>query len=270
MAANKRQEFIEKWPLFTKCECKDFYPPDNISRKCPICGKETTWNVTHRGELYQVLKMSGHTARYECGLCHESAMGVVIRIAKKEQATPFSILQVHKIGQFPPPSVDIPFDVEKRLGEDAQLYKNALVCRSQNFGIGAVAYLRRVVENKTNELIEVVALQAGSYGISAADIAKIRAAKDEKIPFDQRLRLASEAIPNSLKPDGANPLAALYELLSVGLHGNTDDECIVIADEIRNVFEYVFSRLRAEIEDRNSVVAKIKKWVGQKKEGPSS
>jgi hypothetical protein len=150
--------------------------------------------------------------------------------------------------------------------DDAVLYKNALICRNQNFGIGALAYMRRVVENKTNELIEVIALQAASYGISPADVDKIRAAKDEKIPYDQRLRLASEAIPNSLKPDGANPMAALYELLSVGLHARKDKECLAIADEIRDVFEYVFSRLRAEIEDRDSAIAKIRKFVGGRKE----
>lgn len=60
--------------------------------------------------------------------------------------------------------------------------------------------------------------------------------------------LASEAIPSTLKFDGANPLAALYRLLSKGMHAKTDDECLAIAEEVREVFEYVFSRLRAEIE----------------------
>jgi hypothetical protein len=80
--------------------------------------------------------------------------------------------------------------------------------------------------------------------------------------FDQRLQLASEAIPSALKPDAANPLAALYGLLSEGLHAQTEEECIRIVDEIRDVFEYVFARLRAEIEDRNSVMSKVKKWLG--------
>lgn len=258
----QRQTFIEQWPLFAKCDCPDFYPPDNISRTCPICEKETTWNIDTRGESYPAFKVSGYFASYECGLCKQSRVAVLIRIIKRTQETPTKVLQVQKIGQFPPPSIDIVRDLEKRLGEDAALYKNALVCRSQGFGIGALAYMRRVVENKTNELIEVIALQAASFGVAPGDIAKIRAVVEEKITYDQRLRLASEAIPSTLKPDGANPLAALYELLSRGLHAENEDECLAIADEIREVFEYVFSRLRAEIEDRNSVVAKIKKWVG--------
>ncbi len=94
----------------------------------------------------------------------------------------------------------------------------------------------------------------------------MRAAKDDRLSYDQRLLLASEAIPRSLKPSGANPLAALHGLLSAGLHEKTDDECIAVADEVRDVLEYVFSRLRAEIEDRNRMVSKIKKWVSGKKE----
>ena len=265
-----RQSFIEEWPLFAKCNCENFYPPDNISRKCPICTKETTWSVKQRGELYGVVAISGYYVQYRCVLCEKSDLAVFVRIAKKGGNAPFSTLQVQKIGEYPPPSIDIPSDLEKRLVDDAVLYKNALICRNQNFGIGALAYMRRVVENKTNELIEVIALQAASYGITPADVDKIRAAKEEKIPYDQRLRLASEAIPSSLKPDGANPMAALYELLSVGLHARTDEECLSIADEIRDVFEYVFSRLRAEIEDRDSAITKIKKMVGGRKEKTAS
>lgn len=253
--------FIEKWPLFAKCDCDD-HPPDNISRECPICGKETTWNVVTRGGTWDIFKFSGAFASYQCGLCKQSSLAVLVRVAKTSSKGTHGVEQVQKIGQFPPPSIAIPHDVEKRLGDDAALYKNALVCRSQGYGIGALAYMRRVVENKTNELIEVIALQAASFGVATQDIEKIRAAKEQRVTYDERLRLASEAIPSTLKFDGANPLAALYKLLSRGMHAKTDDECLAIAEEVREVFEYVFSRLRAEIEDRNSVVAKIKKWVG--------
>lgn len=139
-----------------------------------------------------------------------------------------------------------------------------MICRNHNLGIAAIAYVRRVVEDKTNELIDVIAAQAGSIGVNPEDVAVLTAIKEQRISFDEKLKLASEAIPASLKPDGANPLYALYSLLSSGMHARTEEECIAIFDEIQDVFEYVFARLRAEIEDRNKVAAKIKKLVGNR------
>ena len=255
-----RESFIEEWPLYALCEIKSFYPPDNVSLRCSTCKKETTWVVRKRDNLYHVVSVSGYFVSYACQLCDKQSTAIFVRTTESKERE-----FVQKIGQFPPQSINISNDLTQRLGNDAELYKNALICRNHNFGIGALAYMRRVVENKTNELIEVVATQAASYGVDSAEVAQIRATKEQKITYDQRLRLASEAIPSILKPDGANPLAALYELLSEGLHAKPDQECLEIADEIRDVFEYVFARLRVEIEDRDSMVAKIKKFVGGRK-----
>jgi hypothetical protein len=258
-----REEFVEKWPLYTLCDCKNFYPPESISRTCAGCGKETTWRrVGDVRDLYGIMSELGYIATYQCVLCQKDDVSIVVRIAERDAQAGYATLKVQKIGEFPPPSIEIPRDLEKRLGDSAGLYKNALICRNANFGVGALAYIRRVIEDKTNELIEVIAAQADSYGTDSKVVVAIRAAKDEKMTFDQRLQLASEAMPSTLKPDGANPLAALYGLLSDGLHAKSEEDCIRIVDEIRDVFEYVFARLRAEIEDRNKVMSKVKKWLG--------
>ena len=262
-----REEFLENWPLYTLCDCPNFYPPDSISLRCKNCEKETTWIRTANNQLYNTTPMTGYIIVYECGLCKNNKPQVTffVRDAVKAQSSPYGTLKVQKVGQFPSQSIDIDRELEKRLGDSAPLYKNALICRGVNFGIGALAYIRRVVENKANELIEVVAEQAESYGTDPQIVTAIRAAMDEKMTFDQRLQLASEAIPSSLKVDGANPLAALHGLLSAGLHAQSEEECITIMDEIRDIFEYVFARLRAEIEDRNRMVSKVKKLFGTRK-----
>jgi hypothetical protein len=229
---------------------------------CPSCTKEITWVTEKRGSLYEVASVGGFFITYKCQLCQRERLAVVVR----KIVVGTAVKGVHKIGQFPPQSIDIPPELEGRLGSDGALYKNALICRNHNFGVGALAYMRRIVENKANELIEVVATQAASLGVGAEDVAKIREAKDDKITFDERLRLASEAIPSTMKPDGANPLAAIHGLLSNGLHAKSEQECLEIADEIRDVFECVFARLHAEIEDRETMVAKIEKFVGTREQ----
>jgi hypothetical protein len=44
----------------------------------------------------------------------------------------------------------------------------------------------------------------------------------------------------------------------------TEDECLRIADETTEVFEFIFTKLRAEIEERRTFVEKVKKWSVKK------
>ena len=134
-----------------------------------------------------------------------------------------------------------------------------MICRSQGYGLGAVAYVRRVVEEKTNELIEVLAQLGASRGLTAEEVEHIRAAQKRKTSYEEKIHIAAEAIPESLKPDGLNPFSTLYQLLSEGVHEKTEDECIQISDDTRDVFEHVFIALRAQIEDVDWFKQKMQK-----------
>lgn len=129
-----------------------------------------------------------------------------------------------KVGQSPAQTASIPPSIEKRLGSSAIFYKRALTGRNDGFGLASVAYFRRVVEDNTNELVDVVTDSAEAMGMSRAGVTKIRAAKDEKI-YEDKLKIAAQAMPSAMKPDGANPLQALYDLLSVGLRTRTEEQC---------------------------------------------
>src|SRR6185312_5329500 len=73
------------------------------------------------------------------------------------------LVEVVKVGQYPEPSVKISKALSNNLGKDAsELYRKALICRNNGFGLAAVGYMRRVVEDKTNELIEIAATLAES------------------------------------------------------------------------------------------------------------
>ena len=173
------------------------------------------------------------------------------------------LVAVQKIGQFPALSISIPKALEKNLGDaHADLYKKGLINRNEGYGLGAVSYMRRVVEDKTEELIEVVARLAEAHNIEADTVKKIRAAKEEKTTYDEKLKIAATVLPRSLLIDGVNPLDVLYGLVSAGLHDLPEEQCIAIADEIRDVFEYTFTRLKAETEGRKNFAAKIKKLAG--------
>jgi hypothetical protein len=63
--------------------------------------------------------------------------------------------------------------------------------------------------------------------------------------------------------DGINPLAELYKLVSEGVHGLSEEECIRVADETNSVFEFIFTNLRAITKTRHDFVDKLKKWSGR-------
>jgi hypothetical protein len=137
-------------------------------------------------------------------------------------------------------------------------------CRNNGFGLGAVVYIRRIVEDKTNELIEVAAKFAESYSVDTQTVGAMRAATTERTTYDEKLRLAGAVLPEAVKVEGVNPLYALYDLVSQGIHGMTEDECLEVADETTEVFQYIFTKLRAEVEERRGFVEKVKKWAEKK------
>ena len=260
------QDFVENWPLYRKAAIRDFHPPKSITRMCDVCKKETTWALAKGGEVDAGREFEVRIAGYQCGLCNNDRLLVLYRLLEWKQdsgGTFYSHRSVQKIGQLPPSSIEIPADLRDRLNETAEYYKKALVCRSQNFGIAAVAYMRRIVEEKTDDLIDVVVELAQTYGVDEKTIESLKKAK-EQIRYEDKLNVASELIPPALRPGGVNPVGQLYTHLSVGLHGKTDDECIAIFDDLRADFEYVFRNLHVQAQDRREFAQRVQERAGRK------
>jgi len=253
------EDFVENGPLFSTFPFKgSFVFPKRLTRLCDKCSRETTWSLVKSDNEYFTAN-TYYRGGYKCGLCETDSLVIMVVPVKWERvpATPGSPAlkesyvpsRYEKIAHYPRPTVKVPATISKALGESSDLYRKALICRNQGFGIAGLAYVRRVVEDKTNELIEVIEKLAVASGVAKEDVARIQKARTERTTFDQKLRLASEAIPHALRPDGVNPIALLYGLVSEGLHGKSEQECLKITDEIRDIFEYVFGQLRARVED---------------------
>jgi hypothetical protein len=263
------EDFVTKWPLYTPFDFHEYKSPDRISFHCPRCSKETTWAISFRREERFLFFIE-----YHCTLCGGADLSVVYRTSRRVpkvyntpsgQETIYLSAQVEKVGQFPPLSIDIPKSLEKNLGPEAtSLYKRALINRNEGYGLGAVTYIRRVVEDKTDELIEVVAQLAETHNIDPSIVAKIRAVKNERATYEEKLKIAATVLPDSLVVDGANPLGVLYALVSQGVHDLSEKQCIDIADETKSVFEFTFTHLRAETKVRHDFVDKVKKLAGVK------
>ena len=279
------EEFVTRSPLYVVESVDDFHPPDQISFECDgECAKETTWGRLTAPALLDPPNPpdpSIKSVSYMCLRCKEKFFTVIYREMKHEEramgrpmatglsksglpplATFQAVVGVMKIGEYPPPSVALPPALSKNLGPDAAaLYRKGLQCRNNGFGLAAVGYIRRVVEDKTNELIEVAAALAESHGVDAALVAKMRQAASsiEYTRYEDKLQFAATVFPDSLKVGSINPLGTLYGLVSKGIHGLNEAQCIEIADQTTGVFDFIFTNLRAEVADRKAFADKVKK-----------
>jgi hypothetical protein len=274
------EEFITRWPLYTPATVDRFYAPSRVSFHCDgACRKETTWLRMEDSQYISLQGIPGGGFKYIpylCGLCNKNYLVIFYHELEHEQrpgrpsqfGPPTKVTvttKVQKIGQYPAQSIDVPKGLEKNLGPNAiSLYKKGLVNRNSGYGLGAVTYIRRVVEDKTDELIEVAAKLAESHNVDAAIVKKIRDAATERTTYDQKLRIAATVLPDALIIDGVNPLAELYGLVSEGVHELTEEQCIAVADETTSVFEFIFTNLRATTKARHDFVDKVKKWAGLK------
>lgn len=149
---------------------------------------------------------------------------------------------IRKVGQLPAYDITVSADLRNALREDTKLYKHALICMSQSFGVGACAYLRRTLENQIAPLFQIVYEVREEEGADEKELLTIRDVINSKTA-EEKIRLANQVLPASLVVQGDNPLELIYDRLSAGLHRQDEAECMGIADEASKVLEYVIVSL---------------------------
>jgi hypothetical protein len=237
------------------------------------CKKETTWlkvgDTLNASLKFTEPEISFKIVGYKCGLCQNNSFGVIYEMLNwvvdpKSHSIPkqWHHTAVRKIGQIPPQEIKISPELNDRLGTTASHYKKALICREQNYGIAAMAYLRRVVDEKTDDLIDVMADLSRTYNVSEKEITDLLNSKNE-IRYEIKIKVAAELIPEAVRPGGVNPLGQLYKLTSLGLHDKNDEECIAIFDDLKADFEYVFRNLHLQADERREFVKRVQERAGK-------
>src|SRR6266511_20809 len=213
--------------------------PKSISLPCPECqSRVTTWkrlDSEYRNKMEIDNPWEEHPLwRYRCSDCgkREALFWIAVRSTKnvkmvKDQTEATKAGSIEKVAQWPRWTPRIPKRVEKALGEKAELLLRGMHCLQDGYGIGAAAYLRRVVEDEARAIVELVREAAVLDNDEAAVQNADEALKQESART--RLELAAKRIPASLRVDGQNPLEVLYGNLSGPLHTETDEEGVEVA-----------------------------------------
>lgn len=246
---------LTSWPLYREFSYHDtsntIFLPKVIAMYCDnkLCGKDTLWETgIYGGTVHQDAWKS---ATYKCRNCDTAQVTYHFHWYKTQDSFNFV-----KFGQWPALERRISPELKKHLGgEDYALYQKALRCRSQNLGAGALAYMRRVVENRTNELLEMIAAEAKRSG-QTVELTEIEQAK-KSYKFSDKIELAKKIIPGTLRPGNHNPIDQLHDIASEGLHWKTDEECSAIFDKARGVFEFLFQ----EMERRRKAAEEFEKTL---------
>src|SRR6266404_4480959 len=211
------------------------------------CKAETWWDVDRRDYYFSLGFIQER--HYKCRNCGQNGQYYQLIWQENENLNIFI-----KVGQWPPLTIEASPELAKALGpKDAELYKKGLIDFNFGHGIGAIAYFRRVLENKINALLDLIAEAARNAHVAGEELAKIEAVKKSH-RVEDKIDIASKILPAHLKPGGHNPLDKLYGPLSAGLHGESDDECLTIFSEARFVFEYLFKNLTEGNEEARKYV----------------
>ena len=173
-----------------------------------------------------------------------------------------------KVGQEPPWDISLDRTLEKILGDQAEYYKKGLICESQSYGIGAFSYYRRIVEEVIDELLaeiaEVITGEEREHYLEALE--QTRKMKEARKKID----LVKDLLPPILRPDGMNPLSILHDVLSQGLHAESDEECIELATTVREVLVFLVNQLARTKTAATSFTESMRKLLDRRKKEAAS
>lgn len=246
--ARALRELYERGPLYRKYPYTEtrnavVVVVDTIRLYCPVC---------HHDQPFGAVRDRNHY--FQCRACQKYREQFYVEFGESDGAK-----WVMKVGQYPPAAERVTKELETRLsGPDLDFYRKALRSRTFGFGLASLAYLRRVVENRTNDLLDLIA-DAASQQDPASELLQRVADAKANYQFDQKVELASLMLPASLKPGGMNPLDALHDLASAGIHRLTEDQCLDHFDTAKTAFEYLFKQLQVDREAAREYVDAMNK-----------
>jgi hypothetical protein len=234
--------------------------PEAITLFCETCEKDTNWET----QIYSADYKAGFSEKaYRCRNCTLKFVKYFYYWGKA--SSPDGAFLFFKIGQWPALQERIPTELKKNLDRSSQtFYYKALRCRNQNLGLGSLGYLRRVVEDKINSILDMIAEESKQVSFAAGELARLQEVKTKGL-FKDKIEFASIILPPSLRPGGHNPIDALHDLASDGTHRLSEDECIQVFDRVRVVFEYLFREIDTRRRSASEYAASLAKLASSKK-----
>jgi len=248
----------------------DRLAPKALSMPCTCSAEPTTWkhqNVYVARPIGERIRWENHTLwTYECSDCEGRSTIFWVAFRSKVNDTllraatrggPIDATKggtIENVIQWPRWTVLVPKRVEKAFRDKIVLLQHGIHCLKDGYGIGAAAYLRRLVEDEARAIVELVrdaAVQDGD-----AEAARNAEEALEQDSAAQRLEIAAKRVPASLLVDGRNPLEVLYGNLSGPLHSETEAEAVAVAVAVATMLigtlMFLFENLKQRVDEKKT------------------
>lgn len=176
--------------------------------------------------------------------------------------------RLYKYGERPAFGIPVPNRVLRLFGKvDGELFLKGRQCEGLGYGIAAFAYYRRVVENHRNELFDEIIKVCKTVNAPAELLEELAAAKKE-ISFAKSMEKIKTGLPQGLLIDGQNPLNALHSALSLALHGESDAECLAMAQAVRLVLSDLVERIALLKQENQQLSDAVHRLIAKKQGRP--
>ena len=165
-------------------------------------------------------------------------------------------LQVEKVGCSPKIKINPNKEIEKFFDRETNSwYYKGLNCIAQDFGIGAFAYFRRIIEKELITIIENIKSLPDAHSIEIENLLQKHEANPAISSIYDNI---FHHLPNSLKVLGDNPIKLLYNQTSEGLHSMTDQDCLEKSENILKILEFTIQKIKEEKSDIKDLREAIK------------
>jgi hypothetical protein len=122
-------------------------------------------------------------------------------------------------------------------------YYKGINALNENYGIGAFAYFRRIIEFELINIINDIKTLPDSHKVEIQELLD-KHTKNSNVNtiYDNIFKY----LPNSLKVLGDNPIKILYNQTSQGLHTLSETECLEKAKKILKLLDFVIIKINEE------------------------
>ncbi len=199
---------------------------------------------------------------YRCSNCQKNEK--IFSLAAKLNDPNGDAGEIFKFGEVPAFGPPTPSRLLKLIGPDREIFLKGRQCENQGLGIGAFVYYRRVVEAQKNRILQQIIKVSERLKLAPEKIGTLKKAIDET-RFSEALKMAKDALPESLLIDGHSPLQLLHSALSEGVHELSDAECLAHAGSIRVVLGELADRMAQAVKDEAELTKALHHLVNFKK-----
>lgn len=245
------QDYEEAFSVF------DYFGNKAYKFYCPVDKEHHTFKFQRKsGPQYLIIKNQVPTSYLEnegkinisfninstCQMCG-FRMDFLLNISSENTYLDdtFINLILKKIGQWPPFERIPESEVFNYLTEeDKSNYKKALSNLSVSYGIGAFAYFRRIIENEIKRLVKDISELEYE---NADKVKQAWTTYESNHQMSNLIESINSFLPKSFNELGYNPIKALHQQTSGGLHEFSEEVCLEKAKDVDKLLRYVIKNV---------------------------